>query len=287
MSVNKWRLPIVTICFIAGILFYVVGVQLTFPWSDRFLRPELIALLLLTSISGCIVLGLGYLSAVFIGGRASLVLMEFYSRITGSKQVIEETDSSSILASNWFLKLDFAVFVPLLTFVTSMALAWDIYNVHHGGTGLLSQLLAALDIFSKPPRTSPIIYSMDIIPVMMLLFAIVGIVPSAVSPYFRKFKIISVNGGPFHTTFLFAFVGVVSGLGALLSLAGYLYSMLWVSKGTVYYHYILPALVGLSLHYSIGLFLGRKRSEDLVRRKLLTMSSERIIKGSIKITRDE
>lgn len=285
MSVTKRFLLIIT-CFIVGILCYVLGVQLTFSLTDRILRDESIELLLLTSIGGCAILGLGYLSSVFIGGKVSLTIMEFFSKITGSKQIIEETDNNSSLTFR-FLKIDFSIFIPIILFITSMALDWDIHNVHSSETGIVNQLLAYLDIFSKPPSISAYAYSISTIPIMILLFAIIGIIPAIALPYFRKFKITSVNGGQFPSSLLFTFVGTISGLGVLFSLTGFFYNTLWVNKGPVYYHYILPALVGLSLHYSIGLFLGRKKSELLVSEALPNLKSERIIIGSIKILKDE
>jgi hypothetical protein len=100
-------------------------------------------------------------------------------------------------------------------------------------------------------------------------------------PYFRKFKITGVNSGPFHTNFLFLVVGLIVGLGTLLTLVGFIYSVLWVGKGPIIYHYVFLALLGLSLHYTLGAFLGRDKSEDIIMTKLRTGSRKRVVQGTV------
>ncbi len=80
-------------------------------------------------------------------------------------------------------------------------------------------------------------------------------------------------------------VGFVVGLSAILTLIGVLFEVMWVGQGPSYYHYVIPVMMGLSLHYAIGMFMGRDKSEDMVEALLETHSGERVLKGTINIQR--
>lgn len=126
-------------------------------------------------------------------------------------------------------------------------------------------------------------YSIEMLLVMLVLVAIAGIVPSIVLPYFRKFKVTGVNSGPFHTDLLFTVVGFIVGLGALLTVLGLVYEVLWVGKGPSYYHYVVPVMLGLCVHYSIGASWGRDRAEIMVQRMLEVREGRRIVRGKVNI----
>lgn len=69
----------------------------------------------------------------------------------------------------------------------------------------------------------------------------------------------------------------------LLTLVGLIYRVLWISKGPQYYNYALLVMLGLSLHYAIGAFLGRGKSEDIAKVMLEVESGKRIIVGTVSI----
>jgi hypothetical protein len=118
---------------------------------------------------------------------------------------------------------------------------------------------------------------------MIILITITGSAPAAALPHFRRFKVTGVNSGSFHTNLLFTIVGFVVGLGAVLTLVGLIYEVSWVGKGPYYYHYIIPAMLGLSLHYSMGAFLGRDKSEEMIKSKLERHPGKRVIRGTVSI----
>ena len=94
-----------------------------------------------------------------------------------------------------------------------------------------------------------------------------GLVPSIALPYFRRFKIVGINSGPFHSTVLTAVFGSVVGLSILVSLLGIFYKVLWAGAPTSY-HYALIVLIGFSLHYSAGTYIGRGKAESIILQKL-------------------
>jgi len=78
-------------------------------------------------------------------------------------------------------------------------------------------------------------------------------------------------------------MGLIDGLGTLLTLVGHISQALWVGKSPYFYQYILPAMLGLSLHYTVGSFLGRDRSENMVGTMLKASQGKRVIRGTISI----
>jgi hypothetical protein len=98
---------------------------------------------------------------------------------------------------------------------------------------------------------------------LIVITLISGLAPSIALPYFRRFKIIGINSGPFHSTILTAVVGAIIGLNILVSLLGIFYSIFWAEAPTSY-HYVLIVLIGFSLHYSAGTYIGRGKSESII-----------------------
>ena len=281
---GKKQLLLVTLFFVLGVALYVYAIFSTFTLELRGFQSFLIAVLILAAGFG--VLLLGYASVVVIGGMSSLGLAEFVARVTGSKHVVEVANEKPRNFFYWLSRDGFVFYLPGLVFIVSMVLGWDIHNVHDPRTSIFHPLLHALDVFAKPLGTDVVSYSIDMILPMIVLIALAGIAPALALPYFRKFKVTGVNSGPFHTNLLFTIVGFVVGLGAILTLVGLIYQVLWVGKGPYYYHYIIPVMLGLSLHYSIGAFLGRDKSEDLIRSRLEKHSGKRVMRGTVTIQGD-
>ena len=78
-------------------------------------------------------------------------------------------------------------------------------------------------------------------------------------------------------------IKLVAGLGVLLTLTGFLYDIWWSDQGPRYYRYILPAMIGLSIHFSLGAFLGRDTAEDIVKKILEKQTRERVFQGTVNI----
>ena len=182
------------------------------------------------------------------------------------------------------------LYISALVFIISLALALNIHYLHTTTdvtlTSFLSSdlhyLLNMLDIFLKPASADSLRYSIEIIPMMAFFVVVAGVVPSMVLPYFRKFRVTSVNAAPFHKDILFSIVGTVLGLTAVLSLVDIIYGTL-TGNQPHYYNYALPTLVGFSLHYSLGNYLGRDKAEAMVEKMLKTRTSKRVFQGKVTI----
>lgn len=266
--------------FTLGVFLYVLAVASTFISEFYVSNTNPFLIFAITSIGGLGAVGLGYASVVVLGGMLSLKLNEFIAHVTLCKQVVEVTDEKpQVIASRAWR--NFIVYMPALVFGLTLMLAWDIHNVYDPQTSIYYPILRTLDIFSKPLVADHILRPIEVILAMTILIGIAGIAPSIALPYFRKFKITGVNSGPFHTNFLFLVGGLIVGLGTLLTLIGFIYSVLWVGKGPVVYHYVFLTLFGLSLHYTLGAFLGRDKSEDMIITRLKTGSGKRVVQGTV------
>jgi hypothetical protein len=273
------------LAFGLGITFYVYAIFSAF----RILSPTSIVYwrtLGLTIVGGFGSLVLGYFFVILIGGRLSLQLTEFISRLNNSRHVIEVVEDESNPSSNVITKYAL-IFIPSLIFLTFVTLAWDIHTIQAGTITDLHAILQILDVFSKPINVNSVTYSIEIIPVMMLLLAIAGFIPAMVLPYFRKFKVTGVNGGPFQLDLLFTVVGAFTGLSVLLTLMGFLYNTLWMGQGPHYYHFVIPAMIGFSIDFSIGAFFGRNRAENRVKNMLERGVGERVFLGTVDIKERE
>jgi hypothetical protein len=284
------RRLIVAVSFFGLImLLYCGAVFLTFvPRSGGFHFGEWVAFVL-TSIGGLAVFLLGYAFVVVIGGKSSLRLVEFISRLNGSKQIIEVKEEPQA-NSHGLIRDVSLLYVPALVFTISLALALNIHFLHTTSditypsflSSIFHNTLSAFDIFLKPPTIGSLRYSLEIIPIMVLIVVIGGAVPSIVLPYLRKFDVTSVNGAPFHRDLLWNTAGIALGLSVVLSLIDVIYGV-WTGGQPHYYDYVLPTMVGLSLHYSLGAFVGREKAEDIVKKILKTVSGERVVRGKLSI----
>jgi len=273
------------------ILFYVVGVFLTFkPRSSGSEYAELIAFIL-TFIGGLTTFVLGFSSVVILGGKSSLGLVEFIAGLNGSKQIIEIQKQPQTKAENHIRVSDTSrLYIPALVFAITLALAINIHylNITVDITTLsvlsnaLQIILNPLDIFTKPTTVGSLRYSIEIIPVMIFFVTLSGVIPSIVFPYLRKFKITSVNGAPFHRDILFGTIGALFGITIVLSLVDIIYGIL-VGSQPHYYSYLLPTLIGFSLHYSLGAYVARERAEEIVEKLLNTRTCKRIFQGKVTI----
>ncbi len=279
--ISKNLLLRAALSFGLGIAFYIYAIFSAFralsPTSIVFWRT-----LVLTIIGGFGSLFLGYFFVILIGGGLSLQLTEFIARLNNSRHVIEVVEGESRPTGNIITNYA-ALIIPSLIFFTLVTLAWDIHTIHASTLADINAVLHTLDVFSKPTSVNSVTYSIDIIPVMIILLAISGFIPAMVLPYFRRFRVTGVNGGPFHLDLLFTVIGAFTGLSVILTLAGFLFNTLWMGQGPHYYHFVIPAMVGFSIDFSIGAFLGRSRAENMVKSTLEKEVGERVFLGTVEV----
>ncbi len=242
--------------------------QLTHVGLDPF------AVALFTSTVGLLVIGLGYASIILLGGKCSLGIVGLLGRLTKTKQVIRPKEEKLLQPGKMraLIQKSQIVYLPLILFFTSIALGWDIYSVDLARTlstkpGMLRFLLHTLNFFAIPNRGTGVLFSLTLTPGLIVVTMISGLVPSIALPYFRRFKIIGINSGPFHSTLLTAVFGSIIGLNILVTLLGIFYKVLW-AEAPISYHYALIVLVGFSLHYSAGTYIGRGKAESIILQRL-------------------
>ncbi len=240
--------------------------QLTLVGLDPF------AVAALTSIVGLLVIGLGYASIVLLGGICSLSIAGLIARFTKTRQVIRPKEEKLLQLGKVLIEKSHLVYLPLVLFFTSIALGWDIYSADPPRTastepGILRLVLHSLNFLATPQRATGVLFSLRLTPGLVAITIISGLAPSIALPYFRRFKIIGINSGPFHSTLLTAVLGPIIGLNILVSLLGIFYKVLWAEAPTSY-HYALIVLVGFSLHYSAGTYIGRGKAESIIFRRL-------------------
>ena len=117
---------------------------------------------------------------------------------------------------------------------------------------------------------------------MVIYVALSGLPPAIVLPYLRKFKITSINGVQFHKSILLIALGALLGVTIILSLANIIIGII-IGTQPHYYSYLLPAITGLSLHYSLGAFIGRSKAERTVENILKTISLRNVYRGKITV----
>jgi len=236
-------------------------------------------------LAGLVEVVIGYESMTFLGGRHSLDLAALMSRLTGSKQVIEIFQEKSSKVRRRLVDEAYLLYVPLVIFIITTAVAWDIYNADTVHSGVFFQrLFHLLNIFSRAIRVNPVIYSLELTPLILILTFIAGIVPSVVLPYFRGFRVTGVNSSPFHTAFLVTVVGLVAGLSVLYTLFGLYYEILLFQNTPLYYHYVLLVIAGFSLYYAVGSRLGLDRAEMLIKESLSqSKNKEQVFEGSVSL----
>jgi len=258
---------------ILGFVTYSVAAVSTFSIPQlTHSRLDPFEIALYTSLAGLLVVGLGYASIVFFGGICSLSAAGLIGRLTKTKQVIRPKEEEPLQLRRVLIEKSHLVYLPLVLFFTSIAIGWDIYNADLPRTlstkpGILRFLLHSLNFLATPQRATGVLFSLSLIPGLTAITIISGIAPSIALPYFRRFKIIGINSGPFHSTLLTAVIGPIIGLNILASLLAIFYNVLWAEAPTSY-HYALIVLIGFSLHYSAGTYIGRGKAESIIIQRL-------------------
>jgi len=256
---------------IIGFVAYSVAAVSTFsmPQLTKF-SPFEIALL--TSLAGLLVIGLGYASIVFLGGICSLGTAGLVGKFTKTKQVIRPKGERLTQLRKVLIEKSHLVYLPIVLFLTSLALGWDIYSADPAKTlnpkpGMLRFVIHSLNFLGTPQHATGVLFSLTLLPGLIIITMISGLAPSIALPYFRRFKIIGVNTPPFHSLVLTAVFGPIIGLNILVTLLGIFYNVLWAEAPTSY-HYAIMVLIGFSLHYSAGTYIGRDKAESIIFRRL-------------------
>jgi hypothetical protein len=258
--------------------FFVLAVYSTFKMVQLpFSRLDPVLLTVVSFVAGALEILVGYVSMLGFGGRFSIGIARFAARAGGSKQVLEVIPEKP---HSWFGRLigtAYLVYVPALVFLISVALSWDIFTLDTIHSGLAQPFFHLLDIFARNFRVNPIRFSLELIPILLLLTFAAGIVPSIVLPYFGKFRVTGVNSSPFHTGLLIATVGVVTGISAIFSLSALFYETLFTSQEPLYYHYSLLQMVGMSLYYAVGTSLGLEMAGARIQKTLETSNPDDLV----------
>jgi hypothetical protein len=261
---------------ILGFVAYIVAAVSTFSIPQLiFAGLDPFGIALFTSIMGLLVIGLGYGSMVLLGGICSLSVAGLISRLTKTKQVIRPKEEKQLQLRKVLIEKSHLVYLPLVLFFTSLALGWDIYSTNPSSMrpGMVRSVLRSLNFLATPQfltqhaLTRGVLFSLRLTPALIAITMISGLAPSIALPYFRRFRIIGINSGPFHSTVLTAVLGPIIGLNILVSLLGIFYKVFWAEAPTSY-HYALIVLIGFSLHYSAGTYIGRSRAESIILRRL-------------------
>jgi len=265
---------------ILGFAMYIVAAVSTFSIHQLTVAGlDPLGIALLTSIMGALVIGLGYESIVLLGGICSLSIAGLISRLTKTKQVIRPKEEKNLQLKKLLIEKSHLIYLPLVLFFTSLALGWDIYTANTSTArtatsktttikpGMLQSVLHSLNFLATPQHTTGVLFSLRLTPGLIAITLISGLAPSIALPYFRRFKIIGINGGPFHSTVLTAVLGPIIGLNILVSLLDIFYKVLWAEAPTSY-HYAVIVLIGFSLHYSAGTYIGRGKAESIILGKL-------------------
>lgn len=235
------------------------------------------------ALAGLAEVFIGYESMIVFGGSLSLGAAESMSRLTGSRQVLESRREDSVGPWQSLARGAYLAYVPLLVFTVTTAISWDVFTADYSQSSLVSHLLGPIDIFSRPLGTNPIIYSLHVLPVLMLFGFLAGIVPSIALPYFSRFKVTGVNAGPFHSTLLLYLVGFVAGISVIFTLLGFFYKVLVLGKLPGYYHYLIILEVGLAICYGIGSYLGLGPAETRIAEKLASKKGGRVTRGTVNL----
>ena len=257
---------------ILGFVAYSIAAFSTFSIPQlEHVGLDPLVIMMFASIDGLIAVAFGYASIVILGGEYSLTIGGLIARVTKTRQLLESKEEKSIKLRQKLIEKSHLLYLPALLFFTSVALGWDIYSAdppHTTGTGKFNPILHSLNFLATPSRANAVLYSLRLTPALIAITVISGLIPSVALPYFRRFKVTGINAGPFHSSLLTAVVGSVVGLSIVQTLLGVFYQVFWTNQGPASYHYALIVLMGLSLHYAAGTYLGRDKAESIIMKKL-------------------
>jgi hypothetical protein len=263
---------------VVGAGFFVLAVYSTFKMAQpSYARLDPVLLTIVSFVAGVVEILVGYVSIVGFGGKFSVGVARFAARTSGSKQVLEIIGENPNGLSHRLIGQAYLVYVPALVFLISVALSWDIFTLDTVHSGLAQPLFHLLDIFARNLKVNPVRFSLELVPILVLLTFAAGIVPSMVLPYFGKFRVTGVNSAPFHKGFLITTVAVAAGISAIFALSALFYETLFTSQEPLYYHYALLQMVGMSLYYAVGSSLGFEKAGASIMKTLETSNPDDLV----------
>lgn len=244
MRLNR-RYLIIILSFLAGAALYIFAVISIFSQGNYAESLSPFILVSITFFGGLGALIVGYVSEILFGGILSLRLAELVARVNRSRHIIEVTEEDPKTTRPAFRDKLFPFLVVALIFVTSIILVWDMNSLHPANESILHSIIHELDFLQDPFASNPLAYIGDIVPEMIVLIFLAGAAPSMALPYFRKFKITGVNTSPFHTFFIYAMIGIVGGVGIILTLARLVLNVIAGAETIFYFDYVFPMMWGL------------------------------------------
>ncbi len=274
------------VTLVVGGAFFILAVTSTFTLTQLLrTRFDPLLLVLINFLAGFVEIVIGYESMVTFGGRFSLGVANFASRLSGSRQIIEIMEDPPKALTGKVIHYAFLAYVPLLVFIISVALSWDVFTLDTSRSGLAQPFFRTLDIFARNVGVNPVSFSVELVPILLFMTFLAGTIPSIALPYFRRFKVTGVNSAPFHKGFLITSVGIVTGASAIFTLSGLFYEVLLTSQAPLYYHYSILVMVGLSLYYAFGSYFGLERAERMITKTLETSrSDDAVFKGRVTLS---
>jgi hypothetical protein len=267
---------------VAGLVAYVMAIETTFGsaiWARTRIGPVEgpIIMIAITSVAGLCAIAIGY-CLIRAFGLVSMSLARLLARVTHSKQIIEiSEESSNRRGMRRILDRIHWAYLPALMFISSLALGWDIYGADSSGSSMLQPILRELDIFYNPAGKSALFVSRHIIVSLLVITVLAGIAPAIAIPYFVRFKITGINSGPFHTSLLFFTVGAVVGLSMIFTLGGLLYNSFLASDAPLPYHFGILAILGYSIHFSLGLSIGERKTQVQILKRIQKSETGRLV----------
>ncbi len=274
------------VTLVVGGAFFILAVTSTFTLTQLLhTRFDPLLLVIINFLAGLVEIVIGYESMVTFGGRFSLGIASFASRLGGSRQIVEIIEDPPKALAGKLIHYAFLAYVPILVFLISVALSWDIFTLDTSRSGLAQPFFRTLDIFARNVGVNPVLFSVELVPVLLFMTFLAGTIPSIALPYFRRFRVTGVNSAPFHKGFLFATVGVVAGASAIFTLSGLFYEVLLTAQEPLYYHYSMLEMVGLSLYYAVGSYLGLERAEGMITKTLeASKPDDAVFRGKVTLS---
>jgi hypothetical protein len=266
------------VALVVGAAFFVLAVFSTFTGAEpTYVRLDPILLTVVSFVAGAIAVLAGYTSIVTFGGRFSVGAARFISRVTGSRQVLEVVEDLPSGLSGKLVSQAHLAYLPVLLLLISLALSWDIFTLDTARSGVVRPFFHLLDIFTRNLRVDPVRFSLELVPIILMLTFVAGIVPSMVLPYFGRFRVTGVNDSPFHKGFLITTLAAVAGISAIFALSALFYETLFTSQEPLYYHYALLQMVGICLYFAVGSSLGLEKAGIGIMKDLEASKAEDLV----------
>ncbi len=246
---------------------YIILALLTIPINALLeVQPGTVGNYLLNigiALLGIVLIYIGYVTELGFGGGVSIGAAKVYAKITRSHQRIEATVSDD---NHSLLGRYYTILVPFFVFLLSFSLSYDISSGIKSGSDPIADTFKWLNIFPSLIKSTPIAFTVRAVLGSIVLIAITGTFVALALPYLKRLRVTTMNGSSFHLTILLAGIGILGGLGIVLSASGFVYSLL--TGGIAALRYSFAILFESSLFYSAGLLLGLDKATGKIKTRL-------------------